>query len=189
MIDDVQLFDAILFTNASITSAGDTFTVDTDAGELLDDSADVLFTFDGSADTFDFSRVTSAVTVDTVGAAALTIIGGSAGDTITGNAGADTIEGNGGADTMDGSIVPAEGATYTVTLSGVTATSGAAGDTMTIAGLTITTSAAPALGTEIAAVRMPTRSAASSLRRPSRTGKPRWWVTGCRSRKPVLWHR
>ena len=151
LIDDVQLFDAILFTNASITSAGDTFTVDTDAGELLDDSADVLFTFDGSADTFDFSRVTSAVTVDTVGAAALTIIGGSAGDTITGNAGADTIEGNGGADTMDGSIVPAEGATYTVTLSGVTATSGAAGDTMTIAGLTITTSAAPALVTEIAA--------------------------------------
>ncbi len=103
LIDDVQLFDAIIFTDASITSAGNEFVADLVAGELLDGDGDVLFTIDGSADTFDFSRVTSAVTVAAIGGG-VTLLGGSAGDTITGSGGADFIAGNGGNDVLSGGI-------------------------------------------------------------------------------------
>jgi RTX calcium-binding nonapeptide repeat (4 copies) len=138
LIDDIQAFDAILFTQESIASAGDTFTIDIDAGEFLDEGGDVVFTFDASADTFDFSAVTSAVTIDAVDvvATALTIMGGTAGDTITGADGDDTITGGAGADLLDGGIVPEVTEVVVVTLNGGGNTL-EAGDDLDIAGVII----------------------------------------------------
>jgi len=107
LIDDIQLFDALIFTDASITSAGDTFTIDMDARELLDEGNNALFTFDGSADTFDFSRLDVEGPVDVQVsslATGATVIGSDMDDTITGDGGADVFAGGAGDDTMDGGI-------------------------------------------------------------------------------------
>lgn len=104
LIDDVQLFPSIAFTDASITSAGDIFTIDIDAGELIDGDSNVLFTFDASLTKFDFSAVTSGVTVDVVDVAGVgvEVIGGSGDDVITGGSGNDIITGGAGADVLEG---------------------------------------------------------------------------------------
>jgi len=102
LIDDISLFDAIVFTNASITSAGSTFELDMDGFQLKDNSS-ALFTTD--AWMLDFSRVTSsAVNASLLDNAAWggAIIGTAGNDTITGGAGNDYLEGGAGADILDG---------------------------------------------------------------------------------------
>jgi len=102
LIDSATLFDYLIFTDASITSAGNTFVLDMDALELQDGSS-ALFTTDAYG--LDFSRVSSGVNASLVGMGAFgggDIWGSSSADTITGGAGNDLLTGGGGADVLDG---------------------------------------------------------------------------------------
>jgi hypothetical protein len=150
LIDDVQLFDAIIFTDASITSAGDTFVVDTDNGELEDGFGNVLFTFDAALDTLDFSRVSAAtdITVTVTGATGMTIITDGE-DTITGGAGVDTIVGGAFADVLDGNIVPEVQEVQTVVITGAFGADGSNDGTIEIGNITLTEAAAAVLGTSV----------------------------------------
>jgi hypothetical protein len=147
LIDDVNLFPTIIFTNDSIASAGDAFHIDIAAGEFEDDGGHVLFTFDPTLTTFDFSEVSPdtdlTITVFDPGMVGVTVITDGQ-DSVTGGAGDDTLIGGGDADVLDGGIA-AE--IRTVELSGIlNATAEAVAITMGTGGwvLTVNEAAAPA---------------------------------------------
>ena len=106
-IEEVTLFSSIHLTDASISSSGSVFELNTDTGELLDGDGDLLFATDTEG--LNFSRLTgtAGVTVDVVGALDFVeVIGSKNADTITGEAGDDIIRGGGGNDTLSGGVEP-----------------------------------------------------------------------------------
>lgn len=156
-IANVNDFEVVVATDATIAETGTTFVLDTTANTLTAGAKTITFNNDMNVLSFNGTvfggtgapTATTGVTVSATGNEAVTIWGGAGNDTITTAGGNDTIRGGGGNDVIDGGFVAAVGATYTVTLSGVTATSGAAASTMKIGGLTITTVAVPAGVTDI----------------------------------------
>ena len=113
LIDDVQFFDVLALTDATVAASGSSFDFDVTALELQNGSGTSQFTFDADADTLDASRVTSDVTLTATSATAVTMIGGAGNDTISGGSGNDAITGNAGDDTLDGGT--AQGEIQTVT--------------------------------------------------------------------------
>ena len=148
LVNTVTDFDTLSLSNST---SGTAFDFDATATALQDGSNNNLLTFDADANALDASRINDGrdLTLTVTGAGAITVVGGSGDDTITGGDGDNGITGGLGADTLDGGITAAVGATYSVVISGGTATSGGAGDSMTIAGLTLNTVAVPALATDI----------------------------------------
>lgn len=105
LVDSILGFDNIWFTDASIASAGSTYELDIDAGELISNNVTNLIT---NTTGLNFSRVTSAVavTVTDNGAAGAQVVGTALADNITGGAGDDTFTGGAGNDTLDGGVIP-----------------------------------------------------------------------------------
>lgn len=124
LIDDVQDFDWIVFTAASIASNGSEYVLDLDNGELEDDTAAIFTT---NAYGLDFSRIATDVTASLLddGGVGGTLIGGEGDDILTGGAGDDWIVGGLGADILDGSFVPAEAEVHAFTLTGTILDGGA----------------------------------------------------------------
>jgi hypothetical protein len=137
--DDVEGFDTIWLTNASITSAGTTYVLDIDNGTLYDDAdlgaGDELFDTDSA--NLNFSRVTgSNLNISVVSAAtAAELTGGAGNDTITGAGGGDRLTGGAGNDTLDGSFVAEVVEVHTYTLSNDASN---ASETAIINGFTVT---------------------------------------------------
>ncbi|MBK6470864.1 MAG: hypothetical protein IPF94_08985 [Betaproteobacteria bacterium] len=108
-IEEVTLFSSIHLTDASISSSGSEFELNTDTGELLDGDGDLLFATDTEG--LNFSRLTgtAGVTVDVVGGLDFVeVIGSKNADDIEGEAGDDIIRGGGGNDTLSGGVEPEE---------------------------------------------------------------------------------
>lgn len=107
LIDDITGFNAVWFTDASITTATDDLIIDIAAGELQDSDGDAIFTVDSTI--FNFSLVTEDdLTISVVSAVAAEVIGGGGDDTITGSGADDTLTGGGGDDTLDGGAAAEE---------------------------------------------------------------------------------
>jgi len=153
LVSDVQVFNRLAITNASVTSSGSTFDLDATAGELQNAAGNKIFTITNTANELDASRVTSGgVTLSLTGPAINgRLVGGTGNDTITGDSGNDVILGGAGNDTLNGG-----GAlkydTWTVQLNNIPAT----GDgSVTILGATVALTAgqgSDAVGTAFAAL-------------------------------------
>jgi len=158
-LSTATLFESVVVTQALVTQAGTTFTLNTSANTLvagsttlnLDANARTLsfsgVALDPAANSFDPASslaVTGNLTLGTSGPGNVTLIGGLGNDTINGGDGADTLRGGQGNDTLNGGFVAATGAVYNITFTGGASAFTADGDNLTIAGATLTADAAPA---------------------------------------------
>ncbi len=104
LIDSITGFQDVWLTNASVTSSGTEFRLDTIAGQLQDGDGDAFFTFDGRG--INASSVTgSDLTLTARSATSVELVGGAGADSITGGGGNDRIIGGAGNDTLDGGLV------------------------------------------------------------------------------------
>ncbi|HWK36463.1 hypothetical protein [Sphingomonas sp.] len=140
---NVQEFESVVLTQASVTEAGTSWVFDTTANTLTGGAKVLTFTgatdlnvvsfrgsvLEGTAQ-FDHegsvAAATSGITftVAGTGADAVTVFGGNGADTITGGSGNDVIIGGQGNDILNGGVVPAVGAVATINLAGFGADSG-----------------------------------------------------------------
>ncbi|MCK6433233.1 MAG: hypothetical protein HUU30_12600 [Burkholderiaceae bacterium] len=146
-------FEAVVFTQGTITENGATYVLNATANTVtagaktitLSNGANTLsfggISLEGSFNLASSLAVTSGVNVTTVdtGAEGVTLFGGAGNDSLTGAAGADNLRGGSGADTLDGSFVPEAAEVHTYTLSSTAGGLGlGAGETVTINGVTVT---------------------------------------------------
>ena len=148
LIDDVNAFEFLWLTNASITSGGTSYDLDLDAGELQDENDTTFFTYDGFG--LDTTLVTGqdiTITVTDTAAAGALVATGAGNDTVTGGTGNDGIDGGAGNDVLrgGGSQVNAQ---FTVELGLPLAD----GSSITIFGVEYDTTAGDALDTVGAAI-------------------------------------
>lgn len=123
-IANVNDFEAVVATNATIAEAGTTFVLNTTANTLT--AGAKTLTFNNNMNVLSFNgtafgatgapAASTGVTVTASGADNVTIWGGSGADTITTAGGADTIRGAGGNDILDGGFTAAVGEVQVITL-------------------------------------------------------------------------
>lgn len=143
-IANVNDFEAVVATDATIAETGTTFVLDTTANTLTAGAKTI--TFNNNMNVLSFNgttkggtgapTATTGVTVSATGNEAVTIWGGAGNDTITTAGGNDTIRGGGGNDVIDGGFTAEVAESVVVTLNGGAADL-QAGDVLIIAGVSI----------------------------------------------------
>jgi hypothetical protein len=156
-INQVNGFESVVFTPATIAEDGTSYVLNT-AADAITAGAKTLngitvntLSFGGTVleQTGNLLRaptdlnVTTGVTVTTTGAEAVNITGGNGNDSLTGNAGNDVLRGGAGNDTLDGSFVPTVAPVISYSLNGGAAVLGADGNRVTILGVTVEADTTP----------------------------------------------
>jgi hypothetical protein len=149
-IANVDDFESVVVTQATVGENGTSFVLDSDANSLKAGGRTLAFNNDMNTVSFrglvledaldegQVANVTSGISFSVAGTSteSVAVFGGNGADTITGAAGDDVIRGGSGADTMDGGFVAEVTEKVVVTLPGGAAVL-AAGETLTIAGVTL----------------------------------------------------
>ncbi len=135
LIDDIQVFDTLWLTDASVVGGNDSFILDLDNAEFQDENGDAYFDYDGNG--VNLSLITDTdleiAAVDTAGVG-VTLVGADGDDVITGDAGDDFLIGGAGDDVIAGGVDEVNNV-FTVELGG----SATGGGTVTVFGQTVAT--------------------------------------------------
>jgi RTX calcium-binding nonapeptide repeat (4 copies) len=144
-------FEAVVFTQATVTENGATYVLNTTANSVTAGAKTIALT--NGANTLSFGgtvlengpnnllraatdlNATTGVTVSITGTEAVNLTGGNGADSLTGGAGNDVLRGNMGNDTLNGNFVAEAREVHTYVISNP---AGGAGETVIIDGFTVT---------------------------------------------------